>query len=216
MTSPQTRGRLRSRWWPAVLLLSTALMTGCSSGGDPDTRPDQTTGSTSEQMSVADDGTVPDDLTVRDVSDDVLSYAAPEPLAKVTGEVVLLDDSSVPATLEVIEVTSSPTSTVLSARLSTEQGTNSVGRSFSRDQAFTMVTGVALTVQQQSYYPAEYEYGPAALAQHCACTEVIRGLGPEGVYVYAAYEALPPETSAVTVEVPGFEPVEVDVTQAAD
>lgn len=202
--------------WVPGLLVGAFLLAACDSASETGTGPDRTQGESSvSQTPETGADSPPEGATVRELAADVLTYQPPEPAGRSEGELSLGGAKSVPAQLEVLEVTSTQSSTVLYARLTSPQQAGAVRGSLSQDRDFDPVNGISLTAGEQTYFPAEYEYGPAVLAQHCVCTEVIRGLGPEGVYVYAAYEALPLDISTVTVQAPGFEPLEVEVAQRA-
>lgn len=202
--------------WVPGLLVGVFLLSACDSASETETGPDRTPGESSMSATPQPEAEDPaEGATVRELAADLLAYQPPEPAGRSEGQLSLGGDQSVPAQFEVLEVTSTQSSTVLYARLTSPQQAGAVRGSLSQDRDFDPVNGISVTAGEQTYFPAEYEYGPAVLAQHCACTEVIRGLGPEGVYVYAAYEALPSGISTVTVQAPGFDPVEVEVAQRA-
>lgn len=189
-----------------ALAVATALVVGgCT--GDPD--PSKTSGTSSGSGSTA---SPPAADTVRGAADKVLGFAEAKPVATQTGSVMASDKRKVPARAEVVSLTRGKGSTVLLLRLAAEQDVSAAGGILSNDEVGQSIDGVNIAVGDQKFYPGTYRYGTAVLAKNCTCTELIRQLGPDGVWLSAEFENVPEGTSAVTLTVPGFTASSVPVT----
>lgn len=196
MTTTTSR---RRRGLVALALGAALLLTGCTEDTkDPDRG---STGSSSSQA--------PAGETLRDAADSVLRFAAADPVVSQSGTLQGKDGSS--AKVEVASLARGAQSTVLLLKITTADKVSPRG-AMSRDEVGDEVDGIALSVGTTKFYPARYLHGEAALAKECICTEVIRRLGPEGVWVSAEFEPLPADAATATLEIPGFAPFEVPVT----
>lgn len=215
-------GGLTPRGWCVGVLAGVVLLSGCDTGppADEDPAPDAPSATagpddvgTSSEASRSTDPP-PDqagEVTVEDIAAGVLDVEPPPVIASVEAE---LETSGGPltVTLDVLGLATNASSTVLTARL-TAPARVTLDTPLSLDGDSQEVSGVALAAGDLTYYPAQYSYGDGVLQQYCVCTQVIRGLGTEGVYVYGSYDALPEDVDSVTVQVPGFPDVEVPVAR---
>ena len=192
----------------AVALATILTVTGCTDDPGP-----TTTGTSSGSSSGSgSSSTAPTVDTIRGAADKVLDFAATKPVATQTGTVMAQGDREVPATAEVLSLTRGTGSTVLLLRLTAQESVNAAGGIFSNDEVGQSIDGVNIAVGDQKFYPGNYRYGEAVLAQNCTCTELIRQLGPDGVWLSAEFEIVPEGTTAATLTIPGFTASSVPVT----
>ena len=189
----------------ALALTAALVVGGCTGDPDPGTTSGSSSGSGSSTGAPAGD-------TVRGAADKVLGFAATQPVATQTGKVMAQGNREVPAKAEVLSLTRGKGSTVLLMRLTAQEEVNAAGGIFSNDEVGQSIDGVNIAVGDQKFYPGNYRYGDAVLAQNCTCTELIRQLGPDGVWLSAEFEAVPEGTSEVTLTVPGFTASSIPVT----
>ncbi len=202
MTTPR---RARHLALGALALTAVLVVGGCT--GDPD--PSKTSGTSSGSGSTS---SAPTDDTIRGAADAVLGFAVTEPVATQSGTVMAQGNRKVPAKAEVVSLTRGKGSTVLLMRLTAQEEVNAAGGIFSNDEVGQSIDGVNIAVGDQKFYPGNYRYGEAVLAQNCTCTELIRQLGPDGVWLSAEFEVVPQGTSEATLTIPGFTPSAVPVT----
>lgn len=191
----------------AALVLALAA---CTDGSEPPSGTGATSGSTSGSGSGS-GSTQPQEGSVRSLAASVLQVAQSEPVATVQGTVKDGTESS-PATAEVIQLTADANSSTLLFRITTPEKFSPDTAFFEADKNGNSIDGVTLTVGEKKYYPGIYRYSAAELAQNCTCTELIRSLGPEGVWLSASFEALPADTSQAKLTIPGFPATDVKVT----
>jgi hypothetical protein len=189
----------------ALAIAAALVVGGCTSDPDPSTKSDPSSGSGSSSTAPAQD-------TVRGAADKVLGFATAQPVTTQAGKVMAQGNREVPAKAEVLSLTRGKGSTVLLVRLTAQEEVNAAGGIFSNDEVGQSIDGVSIAVGDQKFYPGNYRYGEAVLAQNCTCTELIRQLGPEGVWLSAEFEAVPEGTSEVTLSIPGFTAASVPVT----
>ncbi|MGL4742956.1 MAG: hypothetical protein ACRCXL_01010 [Dermatophilaceae bacterium] len=150
--------------------------------------------------------------TLGATADKVLAFGESDPVATLTGTVKPNSGPAVPGKAEVVRLSVEGASAVLLLRLSSSDSVSPQVSAFEADDNGGSVDGIKLTAGGRTFYPGNYRYGEAVLAQECVCTALIRRLGPEGVWVSAHYEALPAGTTAATLTIPGFDPASVPVT----
>jgi hypothetical protein len=183
----------------ALSLLGVLAVSGCSE----DPRPSKTGGSASASASGPSSQAAGSD-TVRAAADKVLAFTATKPVASQTGTIKTSDDHEVSATADVVGLTRGKGSTVLLLRVMAQQDVDTDGGIFSNDEVGQSIDGVSVTVGDQKFYPGTYRYGEAVLAKNCTCTELIRQLGPDGVWMSADFAPLPEGTTQATLSIPGF------------
>lgn len=194
----------------ALALATLFTVSGCSDDPGPTTTSSSSGASSGSETSSA----APSDDTIRGTADKVLGFAAARPVATQTGTIMAQGDRKVPATAEVVSLTRGTGSTVLLLRLTAQETVNAAGGIFSNDEVGQSIDGVNIAVGDQKFYPGNYRYGEAVLAQNCTCTELIRQLGPDGVWLSAEFEIVPEGTTAATLTIPGFTASSVPVTSS--
>jgi len=207
----------------AAALAATLLASGCTGGSPSSPRTSSgaaRTASAGTPSTSPPSTTVRPPSTVRSMADAVLAFSEASPIATVKGMVsgtVQGSDRRSPATVQVVRLSAAPSSTVLLMRMSTPKlflPKPAVLAAAGAREGGTAIDGVTLSVGDKRFYPGTYRYGLAVLAQNCTCTEVIRSLGPKGVWLSAEFEALPAGTTTVKLSIPGFPTAEVPVTAA--
>ena len=198
--------RFAPRMRPALAAVSAVVaigvLGGCT-GDDPEVRPTGSDRGTSVDA--------PASATLGGIADEVLAYAPTEPVASGQGSLTTTS-GTVPATADVAALRSTAGSTVLTFRLSTAQEATPDRGSLSHDGYGGAIDGVTLTVGDEKLYPGNFRYGVEVLAKNCTCTELIRSLGPDGVWLSAEFGALPEGTRTVDLTIPGFEAFAVPVS----
>lgn len=147
------------------------------------------------------------------VSDEVIERASRdrEVVATADGQVEASGSggSRVPATVAVVAVVVSPTSTVLTWQVSTDQETRVDPLAFASgpDLGRPVTDGVQIadSAANQLLTPSSFDKGRSA--PYCTCSDTPASIGPEPQLLWAQYPALPAGTREVEVRIPGFPPL---------
>lgn len=208
-----TRRRASVAFVAAVLVLA-----GCSGGGGLEPSPTSESGSSSPSEEVSPPRT-PEEIT-EEVFDAAAEEWESEPLAESTGQVPDAGTGLEPARVEVVAVTVGPISTELTFRLFTESREEMSLHASAFNEASPLTSDIRdvaieegaldrrhlpLLGTREGVKPADFSF--------CICSDSPKTIDADGVLLSATYLALDPATTAVTVDVPGFEPMDVPVTR---
>lgn len=185
-----------------ALVLALAGIGACTGGDKPDAGGSKTSSA------------APKGDTVRDAANGVLAFSTSDPVTSTTGTIPVSGKAQAAAKVDVISLTRGNASTVVLMKLTSADEATVADGIFNDDGVGQSIDGVNLVVGDQKFFPGEFRYGKELLAANCTCTELIRKVGPEGVWLSASFEALPAGAQAATLDIPGFKPVEVTVTEA--
>lgn len=203
----------------AAVALAAALLAlaGCSGSAAPSPSESPDGGSAADATAAP--------LTPQEVTEQVFASAAEVwdvvPLAESTGQVPDAGTGVEPARVEVVGVTVGPSSTELVFRLFTEapEEVSVHATAFNQASPLTFdIRDVAIEegALERRHLPllGSREDVKLADSSFCVCSALPKTVDADGVLLSATYPALDPATAAVTVDVPGFEPMpDVPVTR---
>jgi len=203
------------------VLLVTGLL-GCTGGNSGGARPSSSTSSatpSSTRGASSGEPSAPGDpAEVRALVRQYLPWRPPS-IGSAVGTVPQWSKATSPARLEVLQVQSTATSTVVRMRMTSARPVRVRSTTeFSRGLKIHIdIAGLRLDVPSSrlSLWPDLYRQPPGTVPSACVCSAHPADIDPEGVQLSAAFPALPQGATSVVVRMPGFKPVTVPVAAAA-